>query len=130
MPRKLEAELDGRYLMSSVLVTPTIKSDPATPPIRFSSACGVPVSAAMVCAVGGSAEGRRAGAAPATVALAACGASAPAEPATATPVRNLRRSTFGPGSFVPTTLRDMRRPLGMKFFAATQAPPRAGRADG
>jgi len=40
-----------------------MKSEPATPPIRFRSAAGVPVSAAMVCAVGGSAEGRRAGAA-------------------------------------------------------------------
>src|SRR5689334_10433295 len=128
MPRKLEAQFDGKYLMSSVLMTSTMKSEPATPPMRLSSAAGVPVSAAMVCAVGGSAEGRRAGAAAATVALAACGARLPAAPATATPVRNLRRSTFGPESFVPRTLRAMERSLGMKFLAATQASPRDGSA--
>ena len=59
----------------------------------------------MVCAVGGNAEGKRAAAEPsATAAFAACGVSAPAAPATATPVRNLRRSTFGPESFVPGIL--------------------------
>src|SRR5882757_1189244 len=115
--------------MSSVLMTSTMKSDPATPPIRFSSACGTLVSAAMVCVVGGSTEGRRAGAAPAMVALAACGAIVPAAPATATPVRNLRRSTFGPESFVLGTLRAMVRSLGMKFLAATQGSPRAGSGD-
>src|SRR5690349_19785373 len=93
MARKLDAQFDGRYLMSSVLMTSTMKSDPATPPIRFISFSGMPVSAAMVRAVGGSAEGRRASAA--GVAFTACGAAAPAAaPATATPFRKLRRSTL------------------------------------
>ena len=38
-------------------MTSTMKSEPATPPIRVASLCGVPVSAAIVCAVGGSADG-------------------------------------------------------------------------
>src|SRR5216684_4825813 len=98
MARKLEAGLDGRYLMSSVLMTSTMKSDPATPPIRDSS-CGVPVSAAATCMVGGSAEGR-AGLAPVAVVapFAAGGVTAVAAPATATPARNLRRLTSGRGS--------------------------------
>src|SRR6476659_1861610 len=100
MPRKLEAQFDGRYLMSSVLMTSTMKSEPATPPIRAASFGGVPVSTATVQAVGGKADGTRAAVAPAApVAFAACGATALAAPATATPVRNLRRSTFGPESF-------------------------------
>src|SRR5262245_53382231 len=107
MPRKLEAQFDGRYLMSSVLMTSTMKSDPAVPPIRLRSFCGVPVSAAMVHAVGGSAEGTRAVAVPAVdAASAACGVTAPAAPATATPFRNLRRSTFGE-SFADESLRCM-----------------------
>src|SRR6185436_50586 len=95
MPRKLEAQFDGRYLMSSVLMTSTMKSEPATPPIRFNSFSGVPVSAAIVQAVGGNAEGRRAAAVfAAGVALAACVAAPAAAPATATPFRKLRRSTL------------------------------------
>src|SRR5262249_2102257 len=97
MARKLEAGLDGRYLMSSVLMTSTRKSDPATPPIRDSS-CGVPVSAAATCMVGGNAEGR-AGLAADVAPLAAGGVTALAAPATATPARNLRRLTSGRGSF-------------------------------
>ena len=46
-------------------MTSTMKSEPAAPPIRLSSFGGVPVSAAMVRAVGGSADGMRAVAAPA-----------------------------------------------------------------
>ena len=34
MARKLEAQFDGQYLMSSVLMTSTMKSEPGTPPIR------------------------------------------------------------------------------------------------
>src|SRR5882757_7661550 len=60
MARKLEAGFAGRYLMSSVLITSTMKSEPATPPIRGNS-FGVPVSAAATCIEGGSAEGRGAG---------------------------------------------------------------------
>src|SRR5258708_40059072 len=109
MPRKLEAQFDGRYLMSSVLMTSTMKSEPGTPPIRFISFPGVPVSAAMVQAVGGSAEGRRAAAAPeAGVALAARGVTAPAAaPAIATPLRKLRRSTFEAAFFTAESLRDI-----------------------
>src|SRR3954466_9893343 len=109
MPRKLEAQFDGRYLMSNVLMTSTMKSEPATPPMRLLSVFGVPTSAAMLCALGGSADGSLLSTA--TVALAAFGARAPAVPATATPVRNLRRSTFAPDSFAPGILRAMRRSL-------------------
>src|SRR6185436_13755351 len=121
MPRKLEAQFDGRYLMSSVLMTSTMKSEPATPPIRATSFSGVPVSAAMVQAVGGSADGIRAAAAPAAeVALAACGATAPAAPATATPFRKLRRSTFEADS-----LRASRAlPLPKNIIAANQTTRR------
>src|SRR5258707_8490518 len=62
MARKLEAQFEGQYLMSSVLITSTMKSDPGTPPIRGSS-FGVPVSAAATCILGGSADGRRGGSA-------------------------------------------------------------------
>src|SRR4051812_35722151 len=112
MPRKLEAQFDGRYLMSNVLMTSTMKSEPATPPMRLPSACGVPTSAAMACAFGGSADGSRAAAVlPATVAFAACGATALAAPAAATAVRKLRRSTFGPESLAPKPLRAMMHSL-------------------
>ena len=67
------------------------------PPIRDTSTCNVPLSAAIACAVGGSAVGRCAGAASAAVvALANCGLTVPAAPATATPFKNFRRSTLGP----------------------------------
>src|SRR5436305_10668127 len=101
MARKLEAGFDGRYLMSRVLITSTMKSEPGTPPIRGSS-FGVPVSAAATCIVGGSAEGRRTGAASVDVvgvAPLATGATVVAAPATATPARNLRRLTSGCESF-------------------------------
>src|SRR5262245_53728857 len=101
MARKLEAGFEGRYLMSSVLITSTMKSEPGTPPIRGSS-FGVPVSAAATCMLGGSAEGRRAGSASAEVAGVApfaTGATVVAAPATATPARNLRRFTSGRESF-------------------------------
>src|SRR6185503_9740595 len=118
MARKLEAQFDGRYLMSSVLMTSTMKSEPATPPIRFISFSGVPVSAAMVQAVGGKAEGRRAAAVfAAGVAFAVGAVTAPAAaPATATPFRKLRRSTFEAES-----LRAIRAlPLRQSVFAANR----------
>src|SRR5258706_5147088 len=58
MARKLEAQLAGRYLMSSVLMTSTMKSDPGMPGTRPSSR-GVLVSASTVFAEGGRAEGAR-----------------------------------------------------------------------
>src|SRR5882672_5629034 len=84
--------------MSSVLITSTMKSDPGVPLTRASSR-GVPVSASAALPEGGSAEG-------ALGALGACatrsaeraGAIAVAAPAATTPVRNLRRSAFGPVS--------------------------------
>src|SRR5258706_9625101 len=92
--------------MPSVLITSTMKSDPGVPLPRAGSR-GVPVSASAAFPEGGSAEGAlgvlgacatrsadRAGALIADAAVAA--------PAATTPVRNLRRSAFGPGS-----LRDM-----------------------
>src|SRR6266545_3068552 len=90
MPRKLEAGLEGRYLILRVLITSTMKSEPGTPPMRApDNSFGVPLSAAATCMVGGSAEGRR-GAALVDVVVAACaGGTAVAAPATATPARNL-----------------------------------------
>src|SRR5262249_18222573 len=100
MARKLEAGFDGRYLMSRVLMTSTMKSEPGTPPIRGSS-FGVAVSATATCMVGGSAEGRRGALADASVAaeLATGGPSAVVAPATAAPAKNLRRLTSGRGCF-------------------------------
>src|ERR1700704_1248993 len=103
MARKLEAQFDGQYLMSSVLMTSTMKSEPGTPPIREpDNSFGVPVSAAATCIVGGSADGRGAGAALGDVAdvapFATGGVTAVAAPATATLARNLRRLTSGRGS--------------------------------
>src|SRR5215472_9293711 len=88
MARKLDAGLDGRYLISRVLMTSTMKSEPGTPPMRGSS-FGVAVSATATCMVGGSAEGRRGGAL----------AAALAAPVTAAAARNLRRLTSGRGCF-------------------------------
>src|SRR5258706_10633282 len=85
--------------MSSVLITSTMKSDPGMPLTRASSR-GVPVSASAALPEGGSAEGALG--ACATTSAERTGAIAVAAPAATTPVRNLRRSAFGPGS-----LRDM-----------------------
>src|SRR2546422_8097320 len=95
MARKLEAQFAGRYLMSSVLMTSTMKSEPGTPLTRAISG-GVAVSALATCAEGGSAEGARGGLLSPVVAPAAraAGDIAVAAPAPTTPVRNLRR----PGS--------------------------------
>src|SRR5262249_5090727 len=83
--------------MSSVLMTSTMKSDPAGP-LACGSVGGTPVSAAATAAEGGSADGRGS-AAPGTAAEVAAApggvATALAAPATATPARNLRRFTFG-----------------------------------
>src|SRR5260221_10481667 len=101
MARKLEAGFDGRYLISRVLMTSTMKSEPGTPPIRGSS-FGVAVSAIATCMVGGSADGRRGAlmdASVAAAAFAAGGASGVFTPASAAPARNLRRATPGPGWF-------------------------------
>src|ERR1700687_5540749 len=98
MARKLDAQFDGRYLMSSVLMTSTMKSEPGTPPIRGNS-FGVPVSAAATRIEGGSAAGRGAGPALDDLASVATfvtgGATAVPAPATATPAKNLRRLTSG-----------------------------------
>src|SRR6266487_1285914 len=105
MPRKLEAGLDGRYLILSVLMTSTMKSEPGTPPMReLDSSFGVPLSAAAICIVGGSAEGRRGTASVGAVVAACAGGTAVAAPATAAPARNLRRLSSGCGCF-----RAMRR---------------------
>src|SRR5690348_14490939 len=95
-PRKLEAGLQGRYSMSSVLITSTMKSDPAFP-AACGNSLGVSVSAAATTAEGRTAEGRAAlaaaspsGCAAGEAALASGGETAVAAPATATPARNLR----------------------------------------
>src|SRR2546427_6453024 len=81
--------------MPSVLMTSTMKSDPGMPLTRASSR-GVPVSACATCIEGGSAEGTRG--VGATTSAERTGVIAVAAPAATTPVRNLRRSAFGPGS--------------------------------
>src|SRR5437762_13517014 len=76
--------------MLSVLRTSTMKSEPATPPMRLVGISpGVCGSSAATCVVGGSTEG----------VFSATGSSAPragaaatAAPVASTPVRNLRRS--------------------------------------
>src|SRR5882757_5911121 len=83
--------------MSSVLMTSTMKSEPGLPPSCPLISCGVPVSAAAILAVGGSAEGRGGGATgvsaevAANVAALAPDGAVTAAPATATPAKNLRR---------------------------------------
>src|SRR2546430_5817263 len=95
-PRKLEAGLDGRYSISRVLMTSTMKSDPSDPCARGSS-FGIVDSAAATAAEGGSTDGRGADAPTDDVAAAVPfgGVTALAAPATATPARNLRRFTLG-----------------------------------
>src|ERR1700722_85527 len=99
MPRKLEAGLHGRYLMSSDLITSTMKSEPAAPSFApAGNARGVPTSAAAPMAGARAADGRRCAAAGSGGVAASALAGAPpvaAAPATAAPVRNLRRLTFG-----------------------------------
>src|SRR5882724_5446266 len=93
--RKLDAGLQGRYLMSSVLMTSTMKSEPGLPPSCRLISCGVPVSAAATAAFGRSADGRGLGVAVGesadVAAFTSLGADAvTAAPATATPAKNLR----------------------------------------
>src|SRR6185437_7092682 len=85
--------------MPSVLMTSTMKSDPAAPPMRFGATSpGVCVSAAATCALGGSADGARVFWASSCCACSSSaprvrvGVSAVAAPAATNPVRNLRRS--------------------------------------
>src|SRR5262245_15921349 len=81
--------------MSSVLMTSTMKSDPAGALVT-GSVGGVPVSAAATWAFGGSADGRRGGTSTGVCGVAAgavAGATVVA-PATATPAKNLRRLNF------------------------------------
>src|SRR5271168_1444290 len=92
MPRKLDAGLAGRYLMSSVLMTSTMKSEPGVPLSR-DGMTGVPVSAAATWAFGGNADGRCCGVCGAVEA--AADFTAPAAPVTAAAARNLRRLSFG-----------------------------------
>src|SRR3954466_9648478 len=92
---KLDAQFAGRYLMPSILMTSTMKSEPGTPPMRELSpfSTGLPVSAAAICALGGRAEGTRSGAAGGVAGSA--GVTAVAALVAMTPVRNLRRSVMG-----------------------------------
>src|SRR5215472_7128634 len=99
-PRKLDAGFDGIYLMSSVLMTSTMKSEPATPPMRGSS-FGAAVSAAATRMVGGSADGTRGRteALDAEAAVACGDATAVAAPVTAAAARNPRRLILGRACF-------------------------------
>src|SRR4051812_50155566 len=92
---KLEAQFAGRYLMPSVLITSTMKSDPGTPPMRDAApfSPGLAVSAAATCALGGRAEGRRSGAAGGVAGNA--GVTAPAAVVAMTPGRDFRRAVMG-----------------------------------
>src|SRR5208282_2329915 len=101
MPRKLEAGLAGRYLMSSVLMTSTMKSEPGVP-LSCDGICGVPFSTAATWAFGGSADGNRCCASGAVADLA--GVTAPVAPATAAAARNLRRLSFKLESFLGIVL--------------------------
>src|SRR5262245_33372770 len=91
MPRKLDAQFDGTYLICSVLMTSTMKSEPATPLMREGSPLSIvdPLSAARPAALGGTAEGFCTGASGAAARAARTGA---ATAVATTPVRNLRRS--------------------------------------
>src|SRR5918912_2500198 len=104
MPRKLEAQFAGQYLMLSVLMTSTMKSEPGTPPMRLAgSSLGTRVSAAATYSFGGSAEGAF-GVLGASSALRA-GVAAAAAPAATMLVRNWRRSVMlSPRSFEPAML--------------------------
>src|SRR3954469_7037585 len=93
MARKLDAQFEGMYLMPSVLMTSTMKSDPGNPLTRASSR-GEADSAAAVFAEGGNAEGALGGA---SAASALCGVMAVAALAARAPARNWRRSTFTAG---------------------------------
>src|SRR5215472_5903459 len=122
MPRKLDAGFEGRYLMSRLLMTSTMKSDPATPWMRPKS-FGVAVSAAATRMLGGSAEGARAAAASygdsVVAAVTAGDPAVVAAPATATPARNLRRLTSAGASFLVRCFRVMRLSLiGARRYAA------------
>src|SRR5262245_26514822 len=95
MPRQLEAGLVAMYSSLSDRNTSTMKSDPGRP-AAWVSAAGAADSAAATTADGRRADGRgKAGGTPTLVAARASGATAPAAPATATLVKNLRRSTLG-----------------------------------
>src|SRR5262245_17060812 len=107
MPRKLDAGFDGRYLMSRVLMTSTMKSEPGTPPMRApAKSFGVPLSAAATCIVGGKAEGGRAAALVDAVVAAGAAGTAPAEPAIVSRPGTVARLRCGRGgslamAFVP-----------------------------
>src|SRR5580700_5765657 len=83
--------------MSSVLITSTMKSEPGVPLSRDGNGAA-PVSAAATWAFGGSADGSLCCGSAAVAALAEV--TAPPAPATAAAVRNFRRLSFGPVSFL------------------------------
>src|SRR5262245_45728468 len=94
--------------MSSVLMTSTMKSEPAGPRVR-GMAGATPVAAAATAADGGSTAGRGTASVASVAEVAAfvlTGVTALAAPATATLARNLRRSTLA-----WLSLRDMCRSL-------------------
>src|SRR5438309_638663 len=113
--------------MPSVLMTSTMKSDPGTPLTRASSR-GVPVSASAAFPEGGSAEGARG--ACATTSAERTGAIAVAAPAATTPVRNLRRSAFGPGSLRAMVFSSSWASPGEDSNTVRIAAPRAGEVRG
>src|SRR3954447_8824923 len=94
MPRELEAQFAGQYLIPRVLMTSTMKSDPGVPPMRLGAASpGVCVSAAAPRALGDSADGARVfWASSSSAPRDRGGAMALAALAATNPVRNLRRS--------------------------------------
>src|SRR5258705_941166 len=118
--------------MSSVLITSTMKSGPGVALTRASSRGG-PVSASAALPEGGSAEGALGAlGACATMSAGRTGAIAVAAPAATTPVRNLRRSAFGPALFAIVSSScsspggDSNPGLLCLRFHGAQSPPRLG----
>ena len=92
---KLEAALDGMYLMSRALMTSSIKSDPGIPGPAFPKSAGTAVSAAACAAVGRTAEGVAGAGGLTSAACAGCMAAKVAALPATTPPKNWRRAAFG-----------------------------------
>jgi len=84
--RKLEAQLDGNYLMSKDLITSTMKSEPGMPAPCPKSG-GTPVSAKAPLAEGGKTEGLAGAAACAGLATSDAAVPAAAAPEAKTPLK-------------------------------------------
>src|ERR1700724_6082 len=95
--------------MLSVLMTPTMKSDPSGP-VAFANSFGVPVSAAAMRTSGRNADGGsvRDGLGAVAACATSCGDTAGAAPVRAPPAMNLRRLTSDPVVAEPCGLLSLR----------------------